>query len=272
MKDFSGLNVIKAHNDDAMVSLAGDWHGNTPWVMKAVDWTAAAGSKIVLHLGDFGIWPGPSGKKYLSQVSKKCDLLGLDIVVTLGNHEDWNRIEGLWENDKRRDDSGNPLPIEIEEHVVLLPRPYRFMLGGKSFLSLGGAASVDVDGRTNGRDWWPDEALTVGMVEAAKAGGYADVMLTHETPDVPFAVQSVEDVLRGNPLGFSQFGLNYSAQSRRFMTEVFESVKPKLLAHGHMHVSGTKKTVWDDGSTSEVWALDCEYTQTNLIHLKIEAI
>jgi hypothetical protein len=50
------------------VALAGDWHGNTAWAVRAVRKMAALlppdGPRVIVHLGDFGIWPGARGGSF----------------------------------------------------------------------------------------------------------------------------------------------------------------------------------------------------------------
>jgi hypothetical protein len=49
------------------IAVAGDWHGNTAWAVRAVRRMAALlprdGPRVIVHLGDFGIWPGPEGPR-----------------------------------------------------------------------------------------------------------------------------------------------------------------------------------------------------------------
>src|ERR1035441_83787 len=45
------------------IGVAGDWHGNTAWATRAIEKMARllpeTGPRGIVHLGDFGIWPGP---------------------------------------------------------------------------------------------------------------------------------------------------------------------------------------------------------------------
>lgn len=180
----------------SIVALAGDWHGDTAWAQARVAKVARNGVALILHLGDFGIWPGPGGRRYLEDLEATCAEYGVGIWVTLGNHEDWGRLTELW-NDPRR--SGQPL--QVTAHITLLPRGYRFELEGRSFVSLGGAPSVDRDDRVPGRDWWPEEMIREDEARAVAAGGYADVMLTHDAPLAPFEVPRVAHLRQSNEYG-----------------------------------------------------------------------
>jgi hypothetical protein len=54
------------------IGVAGDWHGNTVWATRAVRKISALlpgdAPRMIVHLGDFGIWPGPGGREYLSRL------------------------------------------------------------------------------------------------------------------------------------------------------------------------------------------------------------
>ena len=103
-------------------------------------------------------------------------------------------------------------------------------------MSFGGAASLDLDWDGEGQEWQSREAPTDSDVHAAIAGGPVDVLLTHETVDG--GTREVESILTSNPMGWGQTALDYSAASRRRVTEVWEAVHPTVLAHGHIHVKG----------------------------------
>lgn len=265
---------LARHEKTSLVALAGDWHGNLQWAELQVERVAARGCHLILHLGDFGVWPGPRGKAYLQKLDEVCERHGVDIWVTLGNHEDHGRLGTLWQNLKHQDEWGYHRPLSLgTRHIYALPRPFRFTLSGVSFLSLGGAASVDFDYRTPGRDWWPAEMLTHEQVREASEGGYADIMLTHETPDPPYAITAVQHLLATNPLGFSLEGLSYSAVSRKRLTQAVEAVRPRLLAHGHMHLPGVQRFRFEGASyDSAVLGLAHEHTATNLALLDLTSL
>jgi hypothetical protein len=85
---------------------------------------------------------------------------------------------------------------------VPLPRGARFTVVGRSFVSLGGAPSIDFETRVPGGDWWPTEMITYEDVAHVVAGGTADVMLTHDAPDAPWQTPAVHAVCSGNPGGW----------------------------------------------------------------------
>ena len=214
------------------VAVVGDWHGNLDWVRKIVTALRERAPEVdtILQLGDFGFFPHRPGNQFVSEVDAWCTAAGIKrVIVTPGNHEDWSELDRLF--------AGRPgEPVRPSDVVWVLPRGFRFILGGHTFLSFGGAASVDFEWRSPNHDWWLAELPTAEDVESAIAGGPVDVLFTHET--VSGGTAEVERTLRSNPLGFSVEALAYSAVSRRRVTKLWDSVRPTVLAHGHMHVRG----------------------------------
>lgn len=60
------------------IALAGDWHGNARWAVARIADVAERGVDLILHLGDFGIWPGESGLAYVRQVEEACAERGVE--------------------------------------------------------------------------------------------------------------------------------------------------------------------------------------------------
>lgn len=235
---------------DQQVVVSGDWHGNMGWLRtltRALP-ALAPNATTLLQLGDW--WMDP----------RETDALFTDagierVYVTLGNHEPWDEITPLLE--ARPGEA-----VRVSEITWLLPRPARLSIGGRTVLSLGGAASVDRLWRREGAGWWADEVITDDQVSAAIAGGRADLMLTHESP-ARTPVRAVREVLRTNPMGFPDETLADSAASRARVAQVWDAVRPVLLMHGHMHVAGGGMT--DDGR--RVASLGRDTQQGNLAFL-----
>lgn len=207
---------------DTRVAVCGDWHGNLAWLHTLAPAVTALAPDvtIILQLGDWWMDTEASDRIFTDAGIKR-------VYVTLGNHEPWDDIAPL-------QDAHHGEAVRVSDVTWLLPRPARLHIGGREILSLGGAASVDREWRTEGIDWWPDENITDAQVDAAIAGGPADVMLTHESPDTP--ARKVREVLRANPLGFPDVARVESAISRKKVSSVWHAARPRLLVHGHMHV------------------------------------
>lgn len=259
----------------AEVGFAGDWHGDFSWAQARVMSAGMRGVGVIFHVGDFGIWPGPSGKKYLMHVERACASYGVTILVTPGNHEDWARLDEKQAKDKG---DGWGLVKHLTDHIKVLPRNWRANLTTpngttRSFVSLGGAPSIDFEYRTEGRDWWPSEMITNEDVDQTVADGYADVMVAHDSPDVPYAVDAVKQILASNPMGWSQKGLSYAAMGRARMHRAYEGVAPLWFFHGHYHAPGLKK-ITEDGVSPERWvaSLDMQRSPMNTARLDLDTL
>ncbi|KQW45935.1 hypothetical protein ASC77_18640 [Nocardioides sp. Root1257] len=242
---------------DNVIAVIGDLHGDRMWANARLQSLGERGIQAAIQVGDFGVWPGGSGKQYLRTVDAVCAKYDLTLKVVDGNHEDHARLQMLWKNPKRRDESGSPLPLYLTDHIAILPRGWRWTMGRRTFVALGGAPSIDFEYRTRGKDWWPEEQMTQDDVDRTVAGGYADVMVTHDAPGPPWCVPQVGEILRSNPMGWSDRGVDYARVGRELVTEAVLGIRPRLHIHGHYHVSG-QATVRLPGADHDtrVWSLD----------------
>lgn len=218
-------HVAAVHLPDQHVAVCGDWHGNLGWVRTLAPAITALAPDVttIMQLGDWWMDTEQSDRIFADAGIER-------VYVTLGNHEPWPWIVQVL-------DAHRGHAVRVSEVTWILPRPARLHVGGLEVLSLGGACSVDQAWRTAGRDWWPEEAITDAHVEAATAGGAADVMLTHESP-AGTPVRAVREVLRTNPFGFPKDARAKSAESQGRVSRVWDAVGPSLLMHGHMHAPG----------------------------------
>lgn len=236
---------------DERVAVCGDWHGNVGWVGTAVDAISRIAPDVntILQAGDW--WMDlPRSDKIMRNG-------GIErVLVTLGNHEPWPEITKV--------QNAHPgEAVRVSRSTWILPRPFRFSVGGRSFLSLGGATSVDRYWRPASL-WHADETITDEHVHAAITGGPADVMITHETP-AGSPVEVVRRILRSNPHSFPQESLIESAASRIRMGQVWNSVRPELLLHGHMHAPGAGQA--EDGR--RVISLGCDGQEGSIAILNL---
>ena len=206
------------------VAIAGDWHINTDWAVRTLESIADAGVSTVYHVGDFGFWPGQYGQDYLDAVDATLERLGQTLLVTMGNHDDYVFADSLVPAED------GTLPVT--DRISIASRGHRWSVDGVSFVSLGGAASINFQDLTEGIDWWRQEAITYGDVMRTVAGGQADVMIAHDAPNgVPaLSVNSKNDNSK-----LSVEALQYAAESRYMMTHAVDGVRPKVFFHGHYH-------------------------------------
>jgi hypothetical protein len=214
------------------LGLMGDTHGNAGVVVRALETFAAEGVEKILHVGDFGFWPGKHGRIFLSLVNTALARRNQVLYVTPGNHEDYTFLNTLF----AREDGW----LEARSHILVAPRGHRWTWEGVSFVSLGGAPSVDRRWRVESMrrvadsppSWWPEEAITAEDVERTIQGGYADVMVAH---DAPLGVSQIESRIALNPHGFHPDDLAYAYEGRQKMSQVVDVVRPKIFFHGHYH-------------------------------------
>jgi Calcineurin-like phosphoesterase len=229
------------------IAVAGDWHGNTAWAVRAVHRMAGLlpgdGPRVVVHLGDFGIWPGPGGQEYLSRLDEALAAAGAQLWFVDGNHEDFTQLARL-----------RPGPEgceQVTERIWHLPRGYRWRWHGRSWLALGGGVSLDRAGRRAGLDWWPEEEITRAQATSVIAAGPADVMVTHECP------AGIEHAFPPPPTWWSPSDLRRSDAHQALLREVVLAVRPRWLMHGHLHIAYQGRVDLGAG-VIEVTGLDCD--------------
>jgi hypothetical protein len=233
------------------IGVAGDWHGNTRWAIRAVRKISgllpADGPRVIVHLGDFGIWPGPGGREYLSRLDAALEAADAELSFLDGNHEDFTQLTGLQPGPDGRG--------RLTERIWHLPRGYRWRWHDRDWLALGGAVSLDRAGRTPGADWWPEEEITLRQAGSVIDAGPADVMVTHECP------AGIEHSFPPPPPWWSAADLRRSDAHRSLLREVVLAVRPRWLMHGHLHL-GYQRQVDLGGGPIEVTGLDCDGAET----------
>ncbi|WP_168929494.1 metallophosphoesterase [Nocardioides sp. GY 10113] len=251
------------------VGVAGDWHGNTGVALAAVRTFAEQGVDLVLHLGDFGLlWPGNSGQKYHRKVERVCAEHSVRLLVTPGNHEHWTRTDRL--PLEARDGFGEI--GWVTDHVAVLPRAHRFKIGDRSFVSLGGAVSVDREWRTADIDWWAQEAIEPEHVHATVAGGPVDVFLAHDSPAAPYWTPAVAQICTTNPQDWPADAVVDAAVGRTLMRQAFEAIAPSLFLHGHYHVRDSADVVLRSGGGCRIESLAADGEPGNVAILDLDTL
>jgi Icc-related predicted phosphoesterase len=220
------------------VAIFGDWHGDIEWAKACVRWVAKEGLDRALHVGDFAIG-FYNNRQYTKPLNHLCKQLGIKLYITPGNHENYDVIEQLSLIEEGEDAGW----LYLASNLLVAPRGLRFNWGGVNFVSLGGGNSIDFDTRTQGRDWWAAERITMADIEKVEAGGRADVMITHVAPT--HAKYYLE------PSYFTDAQVRYSDESRMVMDMVLDTVQPKLFFHGHYHQSKRQRLVVEDTKGGE---------------------
>lgn len=231
-----------SYSDPEVVAVAGDWHGNGPWAEAVIREAAAHDIEILLHLGDFGIWPGPAGDEYLDDVEAACFQYGVSIWFVPGNHEDYTQI-----NSGRTDVAGRRI---FRDRIRALPRGWRWTWAGRTWCAVGGAVSIDRAERVPGRSWWPEEELTDAEAYAVIAAGPADVLISHDCPSGvvhtfgPTPDRWLADIRR-------------TEAHRKRLQRVVDGLKPDYVMHGHLH-RPYERYVDMGWGTPRVTGFDCD--------------
>lgn len=209
--------------------VVGDTHGNAAFVRKTIVTAADAGISRLVQLGDFGIWPGHEGERFLEAVSAAALRHDVRVEFLDGNHDDHDQLDSLVANDANFEPDGS---IEIAPGVHYWRRGSVVVWHGRRIGFLGGAVSLDRFQRRAGVSWWPQESTTAADVarlvaNTAAHGGRLDVLCTH-------------DMLPGISLPTSNHwpvrALDATHRMRRLLRQAVLATGPQLYLHGHMHI------------------------------------
>lgn len=254
---------------DRELVIAGDWHANWAWIGRAIPAAARTGAATVLHLGDFGFWPSESEDllriidDWVASTHANPSRPGIDrVLITPGNHEDWTDLDAIFAEAPGQ-------AVRVSDHVWVMPRGFRFTIGGRTFMSFGGAASVDFASRQPGRTWWASEIPTMTETEAAATSGSVDVLLTHDAGAL-FGPR-VTKMLTRRAREWSPTARAYATYSRQLIEAVVAGVKPALHLHGHYHVRESTTFALDDHSLVRVECLAMDNQLGNLALLDLTA-
>lgn len=213
-----------------VAGFAGDWHGNRHWAVRKLAEMAEQKVHTVYHAGDFGLWPGSSGKQYLRSVHRALETNDQRIFVVLGNHEDYDRVALM------RIDEDGWLYLRDYPRLRFAPRGHTWEDHGVRMAALGGAGSIDRAHRRPGVSWWPEEEITdsdaQALVDNVAARGWdrVDVLITH---DAPAGLR--RPGMQPKPSFFTPEVEHYTWTQRVRLRESADQVRPRWLVHGHWH-------------------------------------
>lgn len=209
------------------IVVAGDWHGNEEWAVSVIrrvpTLLAGESQRLILHLGDFGIWPDKAGRVYLDRVSEALAQAGAELWFVDGNHEDFDRLDQL---DRKPAADGR---VVVAPRIMHLPRGHRWTWHGLTWLACGGAVSLDRAVRIEDLDWWPQEEITTAQEVAISNSGHADVMVCHDCPS------GVAHTFAHPPPDWAPEDLARNDAHRRRLQRIVDAVMPAYLMHGHLH-------------------------------------
>lgn len=222
-------------NTPSKIIAAGDWHGNGRWgchvISRVPELLPDEDFRLIIQFGDFGIWPGLKGRKYLSAISDALDRAQARLWFFDGNHECFPLLANLRDAARVQDDQ--LAPVDARGLIWHMPRGFRWEWHGRRWLAVGGGVSLDRKRRVEPYNWWPEEEITAEQARRIAGGGPADVMLCHDIPSSVMAPLRPE--LGEPPSWWAQADFRREEQCQERLQQIADGVRPSHLFHGHMH-------------------------------------
>jgi hypothetical protein len=259
---------VTVTKDPRKLLLVGDLHGNTAFAKKCFERGSERKVDALFQLGDFGYWEHEgSGQRYLKDIERLIQEYQIPLYWLDGNHENhrllkakygWMGLnmttEGVVPAQKRSNNEFWPMGDEL----YYSPRGHRFTWSTVTFMTLGGAASVDKNWRTLcadeypfGGSYWPEEAITAEEEVYASRfeGPHVNVILSHDSPMLP---PEVADAVPN----WSVY--EDSMANRAAVARVVEALTPRRLYHGHYHYAYSAEFNYNGGFVTKVRGLDAD--------------
>lgn len=264
-------------HDPSTILVSGDLHGDPQHTLYAFQTAFQAGADAIVQVGDFGYWEHMNGgDAFLDLCSHLATENDLPLYWVDGNHENHTWLRRIYGPGGGRH---KPTPEgfwEIRPGVYYVPRGTRWVWNDVHLMGLGGAYSVDKFHRlreenkrrrshyeANGyrakvgaptvpydpekfQSWWPEEELAdEDMIRALADTTPIDVLFTHDKP-------------RASNPRWNRKDLPECWPNQDKIQTVVNTLKPKLLVHGHLHYRYTDEVrCGDDGRTTRVEGLSC---------------
>lgn len=255
-----GQHGSRAFFEEETVAIAGDWHSDGRWAIAALKELYLNHIHVIYHVGDFGLWLKSDHEEYMTKVERSLKRYDQVLLITPGNHENYPKLNAL------------PLSEDglqwVSEHIAVIPRGFRWTVGEKTFLSLGGAPSINYQRLTLNVNWWEEEVITQNDADRAVIGGHVDVMIAHDAPDgIVRVAENIEEQGERWPL----IAVRYAEENRSLITKVIEIVTPQLFFHGHHHIAYMEDAVFS-GKPSKAVGLHKERNGKNVAILDIKTM
>lgn len=151
--------------------ILGDVHGEfefLPTILKDVP-----DDGQIIQIGDFGVYR--EYKDRWNKIAAQLDRFEKPIWFIDGNHEEFPLFYDP--------DQIEPYKVPGWDRLMWIPRGLVLEIEGRRIGFMGGAASPDRYHRTEGLDWWPQEAISYGEFERMMQNeGPIDFLITHSPP------------------------------------------------------------------------------------------
>lgn len=205
-----------------MIYVTGDTHNTLNMdKLKQYNFPAAQGltkDDYVIVTGDFGfVWDGGEEEMFWREWFRKQPYTTLFID---GNHENFDLLNSF----PITDWNGGSVHM-INDSIIHLMRGQVFELQGKTFFTMGGAASIDKHRRIEGVSWWRQE------IPSFKEGVEATCNLDHYDYNVDYVLTHTCPTFLTTKLGFNPI----PDPTQSILDNIQEIITFKHWYFGHFH-------------------------------------
>lgn len=256
------------------VLFAGDTHGQVDQIAYLVHQAWLERAEAIFILGDFGAWEHEkSGEEFLDAVDFLATRQGIPVYFLDGNHDKSSLLHEYYEPNEEGF-------LVCRESLFYAPRGLRWTWNGRTFMSFGGAYSVDKAERLEserdkfkkaakrekyrraayrppkeiptyeGTLWFPEEEATDEELDAILAAdsSHVDVLLTHDKPIASSPTYNRKDWTK----------IPGCEPNQRRVQRLVTELRPNLLLHGHLHIRYTDQIRSSGESWTTVVGLHCD--------------
>jgi len=220
------------------ILFVGDTHFNSGFWKEVIKVAADTDADRIVQVGDFGFYPAyvtklgePRGVEFLASIARKAKKAGIPAYFIKGNHEDHDSLEVYVEEN----------PRDIEGFVDVVPcipgmllhahNGHRWNWDGVEFAALGGAFSVDWQGRTPGVDWWPGQEEPNEEDLLNLGDDKVNILITHDSP---------QGAKMYSPFRLDIGTFNAAERGRAIIKDAIKQTRPEIVVHGHWHQRKTQ--------------------------------
>jgi len=170
----------------------------------------------VIVAGDFElIWSNSDGEEWIDRLNK----MPFTTLFIDGNYDNYAKLKKLQTIQKFGGNVG-----VVSDSVYWLKRGEIYEIDGHTYMTIGGATSINKSDRVEGVDWWADEELSEADMEYILANGEkqgeVDFIITHTCPT------SILGAIK-------EYALKDNVSE--FLEEIFYMVGFNKWFFGHMH-------------------------------------
>lgn len=247
--------------------MAGDLHGNTSHALALLRVAVRQQCDRVFVLGDFGAWEHTAeGRHYFDVVDRSARKNRVRVYFLDGNHDKTSLLHQLYGAEP--DNEGF---LVCRKNIRYAPRGLRWIWEGTRFAAFGGAYSVDKAWRlakeaqreqkaerrrqfgssrhpaTAETLWFPEEEMTDAECDALLAADDTpvDVLLTHDKP-------------RDSDPAWNRKNLPECVPNQDRIQRVVNTLRPRLMLHGHLHYRYTDAIDCGGGQRTRVEGLGAD--------------